>query len=65
MKASKRHHKEYIKMEKIHKDNYKSFRTELGLKEVSPAEKKAIQKKAISGELSGDELVASSYDTHE
>ena len=52
-------------MEKTNKDNYPTYRKELGLKEISQKEKMAIQKKAVSGELSGNELVASSYDTHE
>ena len=52
-------------MEKTNKDNYPTYRKQLGLKEISPKEKMAIQKKAVSGELSGNELVASSYDTHE
>lgn len=53
-------------MEKtIHKDNYKSFRTEIGLKEEDPKTKKANMEKILNGEMTGEEVVASGYDTHE
>jgi hypothetical protein len=52
-------------MTKEKKGNYPSFSKELGLKEINPKQRESIQKKAINGELSGNELVAGSYDTHE
>ena len=44
-------------MIKEKKGNYPSFRKELGIKEINPKQREFIQKKAINGELSGDELV--------
>ena len=46
----------------MEKDNYKTFRTELGLKEEDLKKKKANMENILDGEMKGDEVVAESYE---